>query len=211
MTEVMESQRFQIVVPDHIASVMKSCMTFSFEVINDSTNSASFYRMLRLRCTACSDRVIAKDSEDIESKNGQVEYERVCFEFSGRKTFYIHVGFDLAVVLLTLAVCVIGRNNLCIRPSGICPPHIQLDVRHNQNLSVFVYGALDHLIDDPHSDRFQLFLTFLFYSIGHIFPRCADIHCFSVTGSLRLFAPFFDVFCPFFLGFGTRISLDDER
>ena len=116
--------------------------SYSYEVINDSTNSASFYRMLRLRCAACSDRVITKDSEDIECKNGQVEYERVCFEFSRRKAFYVHIGLDLAVVLLTFSVRVIGCNNVCIRPAEICPSHIQLNLRHKQNLSVFVYGAL---------------------------------------------------------------------
>ena len=100
---------------DHSSCVSGQMTCYSYQVVNDSTDSAAFYRTLCFRRTASPDRVITDDSENVEYKDSQVKYESVRFELSGRKPLYIHIGLDLAVVLLTFSMCVIGCNDVCIR------------------------------------------------------------------------------------------------
>ena len=56
---------------DHSSCMSDQMTCYSYQVVNDSTDSAAFYRTLRLRRTAGPDRVIDDDVENIECKDSQ--------------------------------------------------------------------------------------------------------------------------------------------
>ena len=89
--------------------------------------------------------------EEIESNHCQFQHQGIGDKLPGRKTFHIHVGFQFAVVLLTFPMSMVGGDDIIVRPAQIGPEHIQLNIREHEDLAVFVNGALNDFVDDPHS------------------------------------------------------------
>ena len=72
---------------------------------------------------------------------------------------------------------------------------------------MFVNGALNDFVDDPHSHRFRFSRAGL---VGNILPSCSHIDILSWPGMADVFTAATQFIQPAFLGFLARVPLDDE-
>ena len=81
--------------------------------------------------------------EEVAGDHRQLQDQSIGGKLSGRKTFHIRVSFQFTVILLAFSMCMTGRNDIIIRPSEVCPEHVQFNVREHKDLAMLINGTLN--------------------------------------------------------------------
>ena len=102
----------------------------------------------------------------------------------------------------------VQADDVIIRIAQICPERVDLDIRHEQELAVFVDRTLNDFVDDPHADAPLLPIGDF---IGDILPAAADIYSLPVSGVTDVLTASLHFFEPLILLLGlAEVALDDE-
>lgn len=115
-----------------LSGVFSHVAGYLYQIADHSPDPSSSDRVLCGRSMSALYGSLSDDTQDIIRKDRQFYDEFIRFEFTGRKSFDIHIGLDLAVVLFTLTVRMIKIDDLIIRLSEIRPPGIYFDISGEQ-------------------------------------------------------------------------------
>ncbi len=92
---------------------------------------------------------LAKEAQAVVGECPQMQDHVVGVELARRQPFQIKVRFDLGMELFVCAVIPVVLDHLHSRQGEARPPAFDLNVRHQQVLSLLVDGALGHPHDQP--------------------------------------------------------------
>jgi len=108
--------------------------------------------------------ILPDPAQDVVSKHGTGEDQRVGGELSRGQTLDVQIGLELAVVLLGGTVVGIQGNDRLLLLKKARPPALDLDLGDQQLLTVLVDGALD----DTHDTSQEVFIALKGARFAHI-------------------------------------------
>ena len=191
-----------------LSGVFSHVAGYLYQIADHSPNPSSSDRVLCGRSMSALYGSLSDDTQDIIRKDRQFYDEFIRFEFTGRKSFDIHIGLDLAVVLFTLTVRMIKIDDLIIRLSEIRPPGIYFDISGEQELPVPVDRSFNNFVADPYADSLRISVSFF---VGDILPTASDIHGLAFPGVTDILAAPFDLFKPVLFALAApQVPFDDE-
>ena len=143
-----------------LSGVFSHVAGYLYQIADHSPDPSSSDRVLCGRSMSALYGSLSDDTQDIIRKDRQFYDEFIRFEFTGRKSFDIHIGLDLAVVLFTLTVRMIKIDDLIIRLSEIRPPGIYFDISGEQELPVPVDCSFNNFVADPYAESLRISVSF---------------------------------------------------
>ena len=151
---------------------------------------------------------LADHPKQIEGNHRKLQHQRIGGELAGGQALHVHVGLQLAVVLLAFSMGVVRFDDFVVSPAEVRPPGVHFNVGNQQYLAVLVDGALDNLVDNPQR---LVRGSFPGYGAFDALPGGTDIDGLALPGMPDVLAARLHLIKPGILRLLPKVPLDDDR
>ena len=122
--------------PDDQPTCVRGYMTCHHDQIANDRAQPTTPNLTLLTRSSSANGALPNHTQNIIRYHPQFKNECICSKLSGWKPLQVHVGFDLAVELLTFPMGVIQPDDFFIRITEVCPPGFNFHLGHKIELAI---------------------------------------------------------------------------